>query len=512
MDKRGSLLLRNVQILTMNENQPIASDLAIIDGRICAIGSAEAISPWIDSIDTVINGEGATVLPGFIDTHVHFTLTGLGMHAVDLSETRTVANVLELIQQVADLQASDLLIVAFNFQPELIPGQRFPTAEELNSAGGGRPVYVMESGGHWSAVNRAAIALLHLKPETPGVGIDEKGRFSGLLSDEANTAAFTTLWQRYAEQIGLRQAFITAAEDAVAGGVTTLHALDDLEHVKALLDFEAHLPVRIVPYCQTKDVAAVKALGLRQIGGCGQVMVDGDFGPHTAALLEPYLDEPDTRGTLYYEDSGLNEFVSTAHNAGLQVALHCIGSGAIEQLLNAYEYSLQETPRDEHRHRIEHFQLPAPGQAARARRLGLSLATQPSFNHFWPHHTDYPEALGWPRALRLDPIRSLIEEKLPVAFGSDSPVTPMRPLLWVHSAVNHSNESERIPVERALHMATAAGSWAAFEENEKGTLEVGKLGDLVILSEDPASVPAERIKDIQVQKTIVGGRVVFEAQ
>ncbi len=511
MDKHGSLVLHNAEILTMEKDRPAAAALAIVEGRIRALGSYQDVVAWIDSAELVIDGQGATVLPGFIDTHVHFTLTGLGKHAVDLNDARSVSDALRHIEQAVDAHGAGDLIVAMNYQPELVPGHKFPTADELDKIAGRRPVYVMESGGHWSAVSNAALALLNLDPNTPGVGRSEAGRLTGLLSGAANTAAFTILWQRYAEQIGLKRAFDAAAADAVAGGITTLHALDDLDHVKELLAYEDKLPLRIVPYCQTQDVAAVKALGLRQIGGCGQVMVDGDFGPHTAALLDPYLDEPGTRGTLYYEDKALAEFVHSAHAAGLQVALHCIGSGAIEQLLNAYEHSLETAPRRDHRHRIEHFQLPAPGQAARARRLGVALATQPAFNHFWPHDTGYPEALGWPRALQMDPLRSLLEEQLPVAFGSDSPVTPLRPLLWVHSAVNHSNQTERIPVDQALHSATAAGSWVAFEEKEKGTLDVGKLGDLVVLSANPLNAPPDEIKDIQVLKTIVGGRVVYES-
>ena len=117
------------------------------------------------------------VLPGFIDTHVHFTLTGLGMYAVDLSEARSVAEVLKWIQEAAKLQVTDGLVIGLNYQPEVIPGHRFPTADELNKAGGGRPVYVMESGGHWSAVNHAAFDLLDLDPTTLGVGSDEKGLF-----------------------------------------------------------------------------------------------------------------------------------------------------------------------------------------------------------------------------------------------------------------------------------------------------------------------------------------------
>ena len=292
--------------------------------------------------------------------------------------------------------------------------------------------------------------------------------------------------------------------------MTTVHALDDLEDVKELLSYQGQLPVRVVPYTQSRDVQAVAALGLRQIGGCGQVALDGDFDPHTAALLEPYNDQPDTCGTLYYTDKALRAYVLEANQANLQMALHCLGSGAIEQLLNAYEYALERDPRDNHRHRIEHFQLPTPEQIERAKRLGVLLATQPSFNHFWPHTSGYPEVVGQARALQVDPVRRLTDNDLEVAFGSDSPVTPMQPMLWIHSAVNHSNPDERIPVDLALRLCAQTGSRFAFEEHIKGALEPGKLGDCVILDADLLTVPASALKEVAIQATIVGGQVVHE--
>jgi predicted amidohydrolase YtcJ len=511
MPSAESLIVRNAHIVTMDAGRPTASALVIVKGRIQAVGSAEDIDPYADAVEKVLDAEGATVLPGFVDTHAHFTLTGLGLLAVDLGGMDSIAMALDRIAKEAAGQPANWLLVALNFQPDRVSEKRFPLPDELDRAAGGRPVYVMESGGHWSAVNQAALTLLRLPPNVEGMQVGEDGRFTGQLSGEANTHAFTVLWKRYATQMGLPRAFDQAAAQATAGGITTIHAMEDLEHVRAILDSGPELPVRIVPYTQTKDVVAVKALGLRQIGGCGQVMVDGDFGPHTAALLEPYEDDPQTRGKLYYEDEELTDYVLAAHRAGLQVALHSIGSAAIEQLLKAYELALSRYPRPDHRHRIEHFELPAPGQIERAARLGVALALQPSFNHFWPHHTEYPHVLGWERAQQLDPLRSLVAAGLPIALGSDSPVTPMNAMLWVHSAVNHSNQAERVTVATALRLASASGSWLGFEEDQVGSLTVGKRGDVVFLDLDPLSADPEKIKEIRVLRTVCNGRVAYEA-
>jgi predicted amidohydrolase YtcJ len=506
----GSIVVRNANIITLEPAQPRAHALAVRDGVIVAVGDDDAVAPYLAD-SRVIDAAGATVVPGLIDTHVHFTLTGLGLFAVDLGGVPSLATALERIAASASSQTPGSLVLALGYEPRGVAEERFPTPAELDAAAGGRPVYVMESGGHWCAVNDAALALLDLDTAAPGLDRDAAGERTGVLRDAANTAAFTALWRIFAAQVGLERAFQAGAQEAARHGLTTLHALDDLENVHVLLACQDQLPVRVVPYTQCKDVAAVQGLGLRQIGGCGQVMVDGDFGPHTAALLEPYADQPDTCGVLYWQADDLDRYVAEAHAAGMQVALHCLGSGAIEQLLNAYARALAVMPRADHRHRIEHFQLPAPGQAERARRLGITLAMQPSFNHYWPHTAGYPQVIGPARAQQLDPIRSALAAGLEVAFGSDSPVTPMRPLQWMHAAANHSNPDQRISVAQALHCCTLAGARLAFQEHDRGSLAAGKLGDFVLLGADPHAVSPDAIQDIPVLATVVGGRLVAGA-
>lgn len=344
------------------------------------------------------------------------------------------------------------------------------------------------------------------------MAVNADGSFQGLVSGKANTQAFTRLWEHFAGDIGIERPLDLAVRAAVRAGITSLHALDDLKTVQYLVENRSRLPLRVTPYAQTQDVAAVKALGLKQIGGCGAVMVDGDFGPRTAALLEPYTDRPETSGKLYYSDAELEQYVRTAHDTGLQIALHCVGSAAIEQLLNTFERVFLRSPRPNHRHRIEHFELPAPGQAERAKRLGICLGLQPAFNHYWPHYNDYPDRIGPQRAQQVDPLASLVNLGIPLALGSDSPVTPLRPLLWLYSAVNHSNPAERISIETALALSTHAGAYLTFEEQRKGRLIPGMLADFVFLSESPLDIPHERIRDIQVLKTVLGGQVVFDAE
>ena len=320
---------------------------------------------------------------------------------------------------------------------------------------------------------------------------------------------------RFAREQGLAALHRAAARRAVSVGLTTVHALagndqaDDPE-VKALLAIAPELPLRLVVWYQTTDVAAALKLGLPRIGGC--ILLDGDFGPHTAALTEPYADQPDSRGTLYYTQEEIDAFVAAAHCAGLQIAMHAVGDRAAEQALNAYERALDRWPRADHRHRIEHFEVYNEALVQRARRLGVHLAIQPPFNPYFGGHTRLNPLLGEERALRSDPVRSLLEAGLPIGGGSDSTVTPLQPLYGVHCAVNHSNPAERLEVEQALRLYTLDNASMAFEEADKGSIEVGKLGDLVVLAEDPFEVEPERIKDIPVEMTVVGGQTVYSAR
>jgi hypothetical protein len=253
-------------------------------------------------------------------------------------------------------------------------------------------------------------------------------------------------------------------------------------------------------------VERVRSLGLPRVGGC--ILLDGDVGPRTAALSEPYVDDPDCYGTLYFAQDEVDAFVLEAHRAGLQIAMHAVGDAAVEQALNAYEAALEAEPREDHRHRIEHCEVIREEQIERARRLGVALAIQPPFNHFWDH-TTYYASIGEERASRVDPVATLMRPGLLVAGGSDSTVTPLGPLIGVHAAVNHSLPRERVSVQEALKLYTINAARIAFQEEDRGSLEVGKLGDLVVLGADPFEIEPERLLEIPVEMTVIGGEVVY---
>ena len=510
MSGSGNIALRNAHILTMNPQLPHAESLAVRKGRIVAIGAWEQVAPHTEGIP-ILDLTDKTALPGFIDSHAHFFWTALSLTALNVSGANDHDSLEEIIRQDAVGRPPGELVFGMGFSEYTLETEELiPVIRVLDAAAPENPVFLMGVTGHISAANSRALSLLVLPASTPGIMRDARGKPTGLLADKANTLA----WDRFNVAFGAgaraREMITRAEEQALSVGITTLHALEGgtVSEDLAITDLLAAIPalrLRLVLYYQTMDVDSVVWLGLPRIGGC--ILLDGDFGPRTAALSEPYADDPTCRGTLYHTQEEIDDFVLRAHNAGLQIAMHAVGDRAVEQALNAYEAALAAHPRDDHRHRIEHCEVIREEQIERARQLSVALAIQPPFNHYWPH-TDYYSSLGEERAWNVDPVRSLMRPGLLVAGGSDSTVTPLGPLIGVHAAVGHSNPGERIGVREALELYTINGARIAFQEQDKGSLEIGKLGDIVVLANDPFEVKLDQIKDIPVEMTIVGGQVV----
>ena len=310
------------------------------------------------------------------------------------------------------------------------------------------------------------------------------------------------------EKIGFLQ---RAARMAMAQGITTVHALDggDLGpgDTRVIWRHRDRLPVRVVCYNQSMDLREVEELGLPRVGGC--ICSDGAFEAHTAALFEPYADQPDNYGTLTFPQEVMDAFILAAHRSGRQVAIHCESERSIEQVLWAMEKALRAFPRDDHRHRIEHLELPTENQIRRMAAAGIMAAMQPAFIPAFIGAADmaqYEVLLGRARLRRVHPYRTILDAGIPICGGSDSPVTPYDPLAGIQAAVLHPNPAQRVNLTEALRMFTTAAAWSAFEEDAKGSIEVGKLADLVVLAEDPYKVPAKAIADIAVLGVCVGGR------
>jgi len=231
-------------------------------------------------------------------------------------------------------------------------------------------------------------------------------------------------------------------------------------------------------------------------------------------MLEPFSDDPENRGILLYDEEKLREIVKTAHGADCQLAIHCIGDRALKIALDAIEEALKEKPKRDHRHRIEHASVLSEELIERMRKLGVVASVQPPFIV-----SDAPwmfNRVGEERARYVYPFKTLLEKGIKLAAGSDCPVEDMDPLKGIQAAVSREVNPEytfvpeqRVSVEQAIRMYTIDAAYASFEEKVKGSIEVGKLADLVVLSDNPLSVPVDKIGEIEVKMTIVGGEIVY---
>ncbi|NMA13400.1 MAG: amidohydrolase [Chloroflexi bacterium] len=484
--------------------------IVIEDGIIRSIKKPNAlIYSHYEDVE-IIDAKGAIVMPGFIDAHNHFTLMGLQIAELNLAGIVNKSTVLEKIRERHQSIDPDRVLSAFNYEYDYFDAYNRISAEDLTSVAPNRMIKITDRSGHMSVTNAYSLERAGLRlTESENYGKDENATFNGELYGHTNCFLSEIFRKNMRNPTVLKLAWKHAADIAVSHGITQVHAIIPEEEMGELIGYDECLPVNLRIYGESKNVIGAKMLGLKQIGGCGKVMIDGDTGPFTAAFLEPYTVRPDTKGLLYYTDEELNEYVWEAHYEGMQIALHCVGDAASEQFLNAVEAAQKRLPK-KMRHRIEHLEFPTAEQIIRAKQLGVAISIQPAFNYYWPHDF-YITDLGEERAQRADPIRSLIDAGLLVGFGSDCTVTPCDPLLTVHAAVSHSRPQERITVKQALYAHTAGGAKIGNEDGIRGSITPGKTADLVFLAEDPEEVPIAEVKDIPVLRTIVCGETVYLA-
>ena len=249
-----------------------------------------------------------------------------------------------------------------------------------------------------------------------------------------------------------------------------------------------------------------------RIGGCFECALDGCFGSRDAALNDPYADTEGGDGILYYSDEKVIEFCKKANRLGLQIELHAIGDKAFDQATRALKAALDDYPREKHRHGIIHDCLPTEEGIAICKQYNIQMPVQSAFIGWKQEPDSYlEELLGTERASRLNPIKTFADNGIMVSFGSDAPCTDPDPIQWIHRAVNHSNPEERITVQQALRMATYNGAYTTFDEKERGSLEVGKVADMVILSDNPYTVDSDKIAGIEVEELILSGKLYESA-
>jgi predicted amidohydrolase YtcJ len=478
----------------------------LVDGRhVERVGAGDP-----PKADRLVELPGTTILPGFIDAHVHLTGTGLSLQGLDLSAVQTREAALAAARE--HLAAHPGRVLGVGFDESRWPDPAFPSLAELDELSSD-PLILVRTDGYLSLANSAALEASGVAA-TEGMERDAQGRPTGLLRGAANADAqrwyFESLSDSEVQDYQLR-----AATLAVSRGVTSLHemAIPDKRgrrDVEVLVGHRSDLPVDLAIYVADRDIPYVMDLGLHSIGG--DLFLDGSIGARTAAVTASY-DDTDGGGSLAYSDDELAEFLHNAHLAGLQVGLHVIGDAAIEQAVRVWErvYRALDSRGRRHfrarRHRLEHFEMASTDHVERAAALGLAVSVQPAFDSTWGGDGGmYEQRLGTERARRMNPFRTLIERGMEVGGGSDTPVTPLDPMLGVWALENHHHAGQRLSREQALRIFTI-GSARLGHQLKKGRLEPGAAADFAAYEADPLDVPDPR--DLRPVLTVSRGRDVY---
>lgn len=512
--KSIDLLLYNGEILSMNSESSIENWIAIKDGLIFDIGKRNEYIPYIKNSKKLIDLKGKTILPGFYDSHVHLVQTGLNSLSIDASNISSIDELLELIKEKVLKTPENMIINVIGYDEYKVKEKRIPTRKELDKCSLKHCIWVNTVEYHTSVVNSYLLHKLNLPFNLEGIVRDKKGLPDGRLVDKASAYVRNNMLSEISEQ-SRAEGVYRVLNKAVANGITTINTMEggysfhdlDAEYIKANMD---KYDIDLVLFYQTVNLSKARKLGVKRLGGC--IFVDGSFMTRTAALSSPYEDDRETQGILYFTQEELDRFVVEAHKNNYQIALHAIGEEAIEQVLNSYEKAIDKYPNINHRHRIEHFELATSEQIKRAKELNIIVSMQPAYEYYWGDKGNLYETRLGDRSLKTNRFRKIIDEGIMIAGGSDSDVTPMDPLLGIHSAVNHPNQEWSVDVIEAIKMFTINGARAVFEEDIKGSLEKGKKADFVILEKNPLQVEKYKIKDIKVLSTFKNGVSIYESK
>jgi predicted amidohydrolase YtcJ len=390
---------------------------------------------------------------------------------------------------------------------------RFITAKDLDASCPKHPAVAHRVCGHMSSVNSRAISMLGIDCKTPEVDIDSSGGLTGILRESAVQIPRSATAPDRAKR---SKALTLATRKAHSLGVTSINdngEPEDLETYRTA-EREGKLMVRVWYNTPSGTLDSMRNIGLStgvgsnmlKLGGL-KVFCDGALGARTAAVSEPYDDDPGNRGMFVHERSALDEIVSKANEAGIQLAIHAIGDQGIEAAISSVSSALDRHPRKDHRHRIEHLELPSPAHLKTMRRRGIIASMQPNFVGEWGGMEGmYVSRLGRKRSSRNNPFREVLSSGVRLVFGSDC--MPLDPLYGIHSAVNAPYDVQRISPQEAIAAYTRDAACASFEEDTKGSISAGKLADFIVLSGNPLTAP-NNISSLRVLKTIISGEVVY---
>jgi predicted amidohydrolase YtcJ len=530
----ATLILTNGKIWTGNAAQPLAEAVACLDGRIVAVGTAADVRRWAGPHTRTVDLGGKLAVPGFNDAHVHFYEGGADLAGVQLRDAKSETEFRDRIRAFAATLPKGRWILGGNWDHENWTPARLPTRQLIDEAAGDHPVFINRLDGHMSLANSLALKLAGVTratPDPPGGTIvrDANGEPAGVLKDAAQSAVERVIPAPTDAEIAaaVRAAMRYANENGVTS-VQDMSAAPEFLRVYQRLLQQGELTVRISGHQPLADWKRLAAPGV--VAGFGGSMLhigglkgfaDGSLGSTTALFYEPYLDAPTTSGLPSSEmipETKMQQHIADADRAGLQIAIHAIGDKANHLILNFFEEAIAKNGPRDRRFRIEHAQHLRAVDIPRFAKLGVTASMQPY--HAIDDGRWAEKRIGPERAKGTYAFRSLLDSGAVLAFGSDWFVAPMVPLMGIYGAATRRTldgkhpggwvPEQKITVAEALRAYTWGSAHASFEEKIKGTIEAGKLADIVVLSRDILTIDPAAIDTVRVEMTVFDGRVVYQ--
>ena len=532
----ADLIITHAKIWTVDPAHPSAQAVAVLGDRIVAVGTDSDVAAWRGPQTQVIDAGGKLLLPGFNDAHVHFVSGGAQLDAVQLNDATSAQEFVRRIGERAKVTPKGSWILGGDWDETKWTPAELPTREMIDPVTGDTPVFVSRYDGHMGLANSAALRAAGITaqtPDPPGGAIvrDAKGNPTGALKDAAADLLYKHVPPLSHEE--RMHAVRRALAYAASLGVTSVQNMNpdyaDIGVYAELLE-RSELTARIyaAPYIMDFDDQA--KLGIRHAFGgpflrIGAVKgyADGSLGSHTAYFFEPFTDTPGNRGLLSDEmqpPSLMRDRMMKADAAGIQLCTHAIGDQAISMILDLYADIVKEHGPADRRLRIEHAQHMAAKDFDRFAQLGVIASMQPY--HAIDDGRWAEQRIGHDRASRTYAFRTFLNHKVRLAFGTDWDVAPLNPMLGVYAAVTRATldgknpngwfPEQKLTVAESVEAYTMGSAYAEFQDHKKGSISVGKLADMVILSDDIFTIDPVKIRDVKVLRTIVGGRTVYESQ
>jgi predicted amidohydrolase YtcJ len=524
------IVLYNANILTVDQRQPRAQGVAIAGGRFLAVGTNEEVRSLAAARTRSINLEGKTVVPGFIDAHSHPASSGRRhLREVDC-DLRSITEIQAAIRKRAAETPRGQWVLGFKYDDTKTAEGRRLTRQDLDAAALDHPVYINHRGGHTSYVNSLALKLAGVgdkTPDPPGGKFDRDaatGRLTGGLRERATDPFDKIIPSRFTRE-DYREGVKLISRMMARTGVTSVHdAYGTPEDLRAYQDARqaGELSVRVYCLIGYTHIDQMIAAGVRTgLGdewvrvGAMKMTCDGSISERTARLSQPYVGRPEDYGILVMDEDELYHHARKAHEAGWQIGVHANGDVAIDKTLRVYERLRRELPRRDPRFRLEHCTLINDALVRRIRDLG---AIPTPFSTYVYYHGEKMREYGPERLNSMFALRTFLDAGVRATQASDYPPGPFEPMMALQSSVTRTDSKgniwgprQRITVAEALRVGTLHGAYASFEENLKGSIEPGKLADLVVLGRDPTREDPMSLIRIPVERTMAGGRWIFES-